>query len=266
MLDQNIFTETVREVSEIVRAAAEPLSREEILRYFDKMELNEAQKEMVLEYLLKLVETEDSEGSEEPEDAELPDSQALRLYMEEIEGLSVYAQEALQRLYEELLKGDASVISQISESWMGKILEQAKRLSVAPEDFPDVVQEGNMALFMKLSELCGRDMKNGHQTGAGKGSEVDRAMAAVLVEKEIVENVEAAMKSYIQTMAGEDDVENTVGGKVTLGNEARRHLMEENGQEPSLRELAAYTKMAQNELRDMLDFIEKAEQREKDRG
>ena len=56
MLDQNIFTETVREVSEIVRAAAEPLSREEILRYFDKMELNEAQKEMVLEYLLKLVE------------------------------------------------------------------------------------------------------------------------------------------------------------------------------------------------------------------
>ena len=42
--------------------------------------------------------------------------------------------------------------------------------------------------------------------------------------------------------------------------------MEENGQEPSLRELAAYTKMAQNELRDMLDFIEKAEQREKDRG
>lgn len=294
MLDQNIFTETVREVSEIIRTAAEPLSREEILGYFDKMELNEAQQEMVLEYLLKSAEAKDSEGSEETGDeelleadgdgkedavadtadmpgksvtgAELPDSQALRLYMEEIEGLSVYAQEALQKLYEELLKGDASVISQISESWMGKILERAKKLTVAPEDFQDVVQEGNMALFMKLSELCGRGVQNGHQAGTGNGSDADRAMAAVFVEKEIVENVEAAMKNYIQTMAGEDDVENAVVGKVTLVNEARRHLMEENGQEPSLRELAAYTKMAQNELRDMLDFIEKAEQREKDRG
>ena len=77
MLDQNIFTETVREVSEIVRAAAEPLSREEILRYFDKMELNEAQKEMVLEYLLKLVETEDSEGSEDPWISVIPATSAI---------------------------------------------------------------------------------------------------------------------------------------------------------------------------------------------
>ena len=53
MLDQNTFMETVREVSEIIRTASEPLSREEILGYFAAMELNETQKEMVLEYLLK---------------------------------------------------------------------------------------------------------------------------------------------------------------------------------------------------------------------
>lgn len=53
MLDQNTFTETIREVSEIIRTAAEPLSREEILSYFHKMDLNEKQQEMVLEYLMK---------------------------------------------------------------------------------------------------------------------------------------------------------------------------------------------------------------------
>ena len=50
MLDQNTFMETVREVSEIIGTASEPLSREEILSYFAAMELNETQKEMVLEY------------------------------------------------------------------------------------------------------------------------------------------------------------------------------------------------------------------------
>ena len=174
MLDQNTFTETVREVSEIIRTASEPLSEEEILGYFAKMELNETQKKMVLEYLLKPQagadsQTEEETGTEEEKkaDMELPDSQALRMYMEEIEGLSVCAQEALHALYEELLNGDATVIEKISESWMGRILEQAKKLSVVPEDFSDVVQEGNMALFMKLSELCGSGVKAGRHSGVG---------------------------------------------------------------------------------------------------
>lgn len=134
MLDQNTFTETVREVSEIIRTASEPLSEEEILGYFAKMELNETQKKMVLEYLLKPQagadsQTEEETGTEEEKkaDMELPDSQALRMYMEEIEGLSVCAQEELQALYEKLLNGDATVIEKISESWMGRILEQAEK-------------------------------------------------------------------------------------------------------------------------------------------
>ena len=294
MLDQNTFTETIREVSEIIRTAEEPLSREEILGYFDKMELNETQKRMVLEYLLKSADTKGSEGSEETGDeelpeiggegkkdaladtadmpgksaagAELPDSRALRMYMEEIEGLSVCAQEELQALYEKLLNGDATVIEKISESWMGRILEQAKKLSVVPEDFSDVVQEGNMALFMKLSELCGSGVKAGRHSGVGGSLDAGRGMSAVYVEKEVIQAVETAMKAYIQELTGEGDVENAVVGKVTLVIEARKHLMEENGQEPTLRELAEYTKMSQRELQDMMDMIRRAEERAKDRG
>ena len=47
MLDQNIFTETIREVSEIMKTSEEGLSREEILKYFDSMELNETQQNML---------------------------------------------------------------------------------------------------------------------------------------------------------------------------------------------------------------------------
>ena len=52
MLDQNTFTETVREVSEIIRTSVEPLTKEQILAYFADMELNEEQQELVISYLL----------------------------------------------------------------------------------------------------------------------------------------------------------------------------------------------------------------------
>ncbi|WP_418746343.1 hypothetical protein [Frisingicoccus sp.] len=291
MLDQNIFMETVREVSEIIRTASEPLSREEILGYFASMDLNETQKEMVLEYLLKPEKSSDSskgnmasdaseeeiidedlleegEGTLESEEisesmksggknaespkkgsqaSELPDSPVFRMYLDEISGISLCTPEELQKLYGQLLEGNDSVIGKISENWMHRILEQVKKLSVAAEDFSDVVQEGNMALFMKLSELCG-----GNTALTDVEAMLDRA-------------VEAAMKGYMDEITGEDDVENAVVGKVTLVNEARKYLMEQSGQEPSIRELAKYTKMSASELRDMLDFIQKAEESAKDR-
>lgn len=291
MLDQNIFMETVREVSEIIRTASESLSREEILGYFDSMDLNETQKEMVLEYLLKPEKSSDSskgnmasdaseeeiidedlleegEGTLESEEisesmksggknaespkkgsqaSELPDSPVFRMYLDEISGISLCTPEELQKLYGQLLEGNDSVIGKISENWMHRILEQVKKLSVAAEDFSDVVQEGNMALFMALSEMCGSDT------------------APADVEVMLDRAVEAAMKGYMDEITGEDDVENAVVGKVTLVNEARKYLMEQNGQESSIRELAKYTKMSASELRDMLDFIQKAEESAKDR-
>lgn len=291
MLDQNTFMETVREVAEIIRTASEPLPREEILSYFASMDLNETQKEMVLEYLLKpengadsfkgnvdsdvpaeeivdedLLEEEEgtlesketSESSEsgrkaaestknESQASELPDSPVFRMYLEEVRGISLCTPEELQMLYGQLLEGNEAVIGQISENWMHRILEQVKKLSVASEDFSDVVQEGNMALFMKLSELCGSNT------------------ALTDVEAMLDRAIEAAMKGYIDEITGEDDVENAVVGKVTLVNEARKYLMEQSGQEPSIRELAKYTKMSAGELRDMLDFIQKAEDSAKDR-
>lgn len=291
MLDQNIFMETVRKVSEIIRTASEPLSKEEILGYFASMDLNETQKGMVLEYLLKPEKSSDSskgnmasdaseeeiidedlleegEGTLESEEisestksggknvespkkgsqaSELPDSPVFRMYLDEISGISLCTPEELQKLYGQLLEGNDSVIGKISENWMHRILEQVKKLSVAAEDFSDVVQEGNMALFMALSEMCGSDT------------------APADVEVMLDRAVEAAMKGYMDEITGEDDVENAVVGKVTLVNEARKYLMEQNGQEPSIRELAKYTKMSASELRDMLDFIQKAEESAKDR-
>ena len=154
MLDQNTFMETIREVAEIIRTSAEPLSKEEILNYFDKMELNETQQSMVLDYLLKPqdeeVETEQpldeatlSEHTAGEEEG-LPKSPVFQMYLEEIRELPVCSKEELEDAYEDLLEGEVEVIRKISDSWMMRVLDIAKELSVTPEDFSDVIQEGNM--------------------------------------------------------------------------------------------------------------------------
>ena len=387
MLDQNTLTEILREVAEIIRATAEPMSREEILGFFEHQDLDDHQKNLILEYLLKIqdeaikevkeeteaekeesidskeeiaeavrevldengsdlfeeeepelnfgdtepaadesvaqfisdmsryartsdqkVTTADEEALEQKETAEsgvaaewkeiegksmeavsgldegfgegadddtdaeedihigndedtendtdqdiaqdterknkYPSSPVFKMYLEEIEGLPEYSQEILERLYEGLLAGDAQSIQQISDGWMRRVLEQTVNLEVSDEDFADVIQEGNMALFITLSELCGSYKK-------------------VDVEEELCRATMTAMKSFIQGLDSENDIRNVMIGKATLVNEARKHLMEENQQTPSLNELAAYTNMSKSELADILEWIERAEKNDK---
>lgn len=245
MLDQNTFMETIREVAEIIRTSDKPLSREEILRYFDTMDLNETQENMVLEYLLTPQTEENAEDVEKtPESVteEFPESPVFQMYLDEIKELTVCSEAELEDLYEDLLEGDTESIRKISDSWMFKVLEMAKELSVAAEDFPDLVQEGNMGLFMKLSEICGTQEK----------MDVAQVLEA---------SVFMVMKAYMEELGGEDNVENTMVGKATLVNEARKYLMEENGQEPTLLELENYTHMQGEELEDILNLIRKAEEK-----
>lgn len=258
MLDQNLFTETIREVAEIIRTSSNTLSEEDILKYFESMELNENQERMVLDYLLKTqASTEDpsdhSENNEKLSDDderireyakddadELPQSPVFRMYMDEIRELSVCTKEELEDFYEDLLAGEVEALKKISDSWMIRVVDIAKELSVTPEDFSDVIQEGNMGLFMKLSELCGSQER-------------------VDVEQALEASIFMAMKAYVQELGIEDNVENTMVGKATLVNEARKYLMEENGQEPTISELVAYTHMESDELEEIIDMIQRAE-------
>lgn len=243
MLDQNTFMETLHEVAEIIRTSEQSLSREEILRYFDAMALNETQENMVLEYLLR-PQTEEApeEAADVPETIEKKESPVFQMYLDEIRELTVCSQAELEDLYEDLLEGDVESIQKISDSWMLRVLHMAKEHPIADEDFPDLVQEGNIGLFMKLSEICGTQKK----------IDVEEALEAAVF---------MAMKAYMDELGGEDNVEHAMVGKATLVNEARKYLMEENGQEPTLSELENYTHMKPQELEDILNLIRKAEEK-----
>lgn len=261
MLDQSIFTETIREVAEIIRTSATPLSREEILSYFKEMELNEQQENMVLEFLLTPHEEEETEETDESleetdEDATaeeadtkeaekslFPESRTFQLYLEEINSLPVYSDKKIEEMYRRLLNGDDSVIGDISNSWMAKVLELAGKLAVSKDGFEDVIQEGNMALFLKLTELC----------GCGEETKIE-----MLLEQA----VEEAMKASIIELEGEDEDEKAMVGKVALVNEAKKYLASENGREATVKELSDYTQLTEEELLDLLLLIQKANEKE----
>ncbi len=272
MLDQNTFTETIRAVQDIIRTSAEPMTREEILSYFKDMDLNAQQEEMVLEFLstphddpqpeenepeTKEVEYEETAEKEETKESSAkkesakdsvtdnistsPMFQVIRKIDRNIFSLTILKVTKEQQIdmYKKLLAGEESMVHALSNAWLRNVLEVAKKLAVSPEGFEDIVQEGNMALFLRLSELCGSHEK-------------------VDVEEELLTAVEEAMKSCIREQTGEDENENSVVGKVALVSEAVNYLKKQNGAQPTQKELADYVKIPEDELADILYMIDKA--------
>lgn len=252
MTDQNTFMETVKNVAEIVRTAPEPMAEEEILGYFEDMELDNRQKQLVMEYLMN-TETDAEENDEDSESDEedvqndgseeasngLEDglnSKVFGMYLEELKTLPKYTNEQLANMYIKLLSGDESVIGEISNAWLEKVLKIAEKYIEPKLNVEDLVQEGNIALLMKLQEL------------ARNKQDAD-------VEMELEAAVEQGVMSYASEMNGERELENTILGKVSLIHEAKKLLIEETGHEPTLEELADYTKMPVEELEDLEDII-----------
>lgn len=257
MTDQNTFMETVNSVREIIRIAEIPMSKEEILAYFEDMELDEKQKQLVLDYLLNPEEDGDTEvsddageqeaainGSNEAEFAEeeLDGSKVFNMYLEELALLPKYSYEEKTGFYEKLLQGDSNMIDTILAVWLEKILNIAKEYMEPKLNVEDLVQEGNMALLLKLKELLGSSAKPD-------------------IEKELSKAVEEGIVNYISEIRDEREMEDTLVGKVSLVHAARKLLADEQGRIPTIEELSEYTKMPVDELNDIEDLMKNQKMR-----
>ncbi len=251
MLDRNDFMETLREVAEIVRTAPEPPAKEEILSYFKDMELNSAQKDMVFEYLITPQEEKtDSEDIREETGKDIQDEtdeehpKALEMYFSDLEAIPEYTNEELQGMYDELLNGNKEVINSISDAMLKSVAVLADEYASEKVEPLDLIQEGNLALFVRLNELCGMGADCGYD-----------------VEDEIGEAVNEAMKLYVSEVTGEENSENTVAGKANLVRKSQKYLHAQKGRMPTVDELSRYTGLSDNELADILNMIDKADKK-----
>ena len=242
MSDRNTFMETLREVEQIVRTSPGQLTREEILGYFKDSGLNEEQENMVFKYLTTPHDdTQEQAEQKENKETQLPaqkHSKALELYLEDLEKLPEYTDEELETMYEEVLNGNIELIDSVSHSMLKNVALLADEYASDKAGVEDLIQEGNMALFMRLSELCGMGAESGYD----------------LVD-EVSDAVNEAMKSYVSRISDEEASENIVVGKANLVREARKHLLEENKSEPSAAQISEYTHMPEEELNDIMGII-----------
>ena len=161
MLDRNTFMETLRAVAEVCRTSTAPLSKEEILNYFEGMELTEEHVEMIYQYLQLPPEVQTGEPEPEEEEAQIVEEEPeeeniyFKMYLDDLEQIEEMSDDEMQKAYEKLLAGDADVIGTICESWLGSIAQMAIPYAAQGANLQDVIQEGNMGLLLKLSELVG---------------------------------------------------------------------------------------------------------------
>lgn len=266
MLDKIAFMETLHSVQEIARTSLTPLSKEEIQTYFKDMELTKEQEEMVYQYLLHPQEenevteetgqeaenadekaadekSENKEGTEKKSSEKMkekPISARFQMYLDEIDDIPVLTGEQENALYERLAAGEEQVISELSNQWLKPVVEIASEYEVADLLLDDMVQEGNIGLLMGLQSLKGKKQEK---------------------PKQILEQfVREAIESYVEEESGEGEQENSILAKVSLVHEAKEQLSRELKTEPSIRQLAEYTKISEEEVSDIVSLAKEVAQ------
>lgn len=252
MLDKIAFMETLHSVQEVARTSLTPLSKEEIQTYFKDMELTKEQEEMVYQYLLHPQEENSSTEETEPEVAEESKkedsseekqvSPRFQMYLDELGDIPKISEAQETVLYERLVNGEEQVIAELSNQWLKKVVEIASEYNVDDVLLDDMVQEGNIGLLMGLQSFLGK-----------KESDPKNALEQ-LVKKSIEE--------YVDGESGEGEQENSILAKVSLVHEAKEALAKELGTEPSIRQLAEYTKIPEEEIADIVSLAKEVKQGE----
>lgn len=269
MIDKNLFIETLHEVAELARTSGQPMTREEIRKYFGDMNLSAQQEEMVYGYMnLPQATEEHIEGNmqehveentggktqdyaeKEPKEGEsaqgitaekLSDSAYYQMYLNEVKEKTVSTDTQQHVLYEKLADGNTEVAAQIMDNWLMRVIDFAKYYNPDSVNAQDLIQEGNMALWTALGQI-------------------PDGMRGEDIENYLTEKVREAMENYIREVTGTFDRTQAVLGKAALLHEAQELLAKENGQEPSLRQLSEYTHIPAEEIRDILAITRSAAQ------
>ena len=177
---------------------------------------------------------EEKEDAPQPKDVEqLSDSVYYKMYLNDVRERGEADEAEMLELYTAVLQGDQSVVNAIVDGWLMRVIHMAGMYEDVPVNMEDLIQEGNMALWMALGAL----------PELGSASEVDKYLEGQVI---------AGFEAHIREVTGDTDQVQAVLGKAALLYEARKYLAKENAQDPSIRELSEYTHISPEEIQDIL--------------
>lgn len=239
MLEQNKFLELLKEIVEVAKVLEGKITKEEVVSYFDGMDLTDQQFEAVYQYLgdngikipgfvHKEVEQEKTEKTEKQEE----DSVAHRLYLEEIQDINTITEEEKRKLVLAIRDGQEQAKTQLFNGYLSLVVELAQRYSGKGMPIEDLEQEGNIALFQAIEKV-------------GEIAKLED------VDTFLTESVRQAMVEAVDEEIGNSDWENSMLAKSNLVNEAAKYLAEDLGRVATVQELAEYTRLTEQEIVDL---------------
>ncbi|MCC8151348.1 MAG: hypothetical protein LIO96_07825 [Lachnospiraceae bacterium] len=169
----------------------------------------------------------------------LSESAFYQMYLKEVREKGSCPEDKMRELYGRLLAGE-DVAGQIVDGWLMRIIRMAELYKESPVNVQDLIQEGNVALWVALGNI------------SGNRNPAD-------VERYLQDSVQQAFEDYIREAAGVFDQTQAMLAKAALLHEAQEFLASENGQAPSLRELSGYTHIPVEEIQNILALYEQTE-------
>lgn len=248
MLDRSKFMEMLQSITEVAKVQDNRLTKEEIAEYFSEMELEEAHFQHIYQYLgengitvpgflYKKVEEDEVEKDEQGQknEEEEKKSPVLSMYMEELSSLETISEQEKTPLFLGVRNGDEEAKKRLFEGYLPVVVEIANKYKGKGMLVEDLIQEGNLGLFEALEKV-------------GEISNIDDA------DTFIVESIRQAMVEVVDEEIGENDWEETVLAKTGLISEAAKYLAEDMGRVATVKELAEFTKLTEEEITDILQL------------
>ena len=248
MLDRSKFMEMLQSITEVAKVQDNRLTKEEIAEYFSEMELEEAHFQHIYQYLgengitvpgflYKKVEEDEVEKDEQGQknEEEEKKSPVLSMYMEELSSLETISEQEKTPLFLGVRNGDEEAKKRLFEGYLPVVVELANKYKGKGMLIEDLIQEGNLGLFEALEKV-------------GEISNIDDA------DTFIVESIRQAMVEVVDEEIGENDWEETVLAKTGLISEAAKYLAEDMGRVATVKELAEFTKLTEEEITDILQL------------
>ena len=163
MNQEELFTEQLAALKELAKEKNAPLTLDEVRSAFSDMELDDAQLNLIVNYLKENAKIRVADGSETEDEFVLPDeeeivydgedSRFLKMYLEEIEDLPELTDGKKRALFMNAMNGDESAKKELVEGYLKTVCDIARLYANQGVKMEDLIGEGNVALMTAMDVI-----------------------------------------------------------------------------------------------------------------
>ena len=245
------FAESLQRIRRIAREQGNCISEEQVKEEFSDLEFNDAQLQMVYDYMEK-----HKVGIGEPvdPDAGLTEEERsyLQIYLDGLEALPVYSDGERRAYTISAMAGDRVAGQRLTESYLKDVADIAKLYSGQGILLEDLIGEGNVALATGVEMLMSGAGGPAGSRMQAKADGLTQAGKPDEAEGMLVKGIMDAMEALIQENADQDKRDRKVADKVNKVADRARELAEELRRKVTPEELARETGISLRSIQDAM--------------